>query len=155
MSGRPRYVVGCSFGKDSIATVLIAIEKGEPLDEAVYCEVMFNDEISGEVPEHRDFIYNVAIPKLEKMGVKTNVIRSERTYEQCFTREIKKGIKAGKIKSFPLCGRCNIQRDCKVSPIRKWERKSGGEIIQYIGLAADEQDRLVRKTASKKNITSR
>ena len=39
------------------------------LDEAVYCEVMFDKGISGEVPEHRDFIYETAIPALERMGV--------------------------------------------------------------------------------------
>lgn len=56
MSRRARYIVGCSFGKDSLATVITAVEHGEPLDEAVYCEVMFDEHISGEVPEHRDFI---------------------------------------------------------------------------------------------------
>ena len=39
----PKHVVSCSFGKDSIATILLALEHGEPLDEAVYCEVMFDD----------------------------------------------------------------------------------------------------------------
>ena len=43
-----------------IATVLLAIEHGEPLDEVAYCEVMFDDSISGEIPEHRDFIYEKA-----------------------------------------------------------------------------------------------
>lgn len=38
MSRRARYIVGCSFGKDSLATVITAVEHGEPLDEAVYCE---------------------------------------------------------------------------------------------------------------------
>lgn len=144
MSPAPRYVAGCSFGKDSLATVLIAIEHGEPLDEAVYCEVMFNDEISGEVPEHRDFIYGVAIPKLAKMGVKTNVIRDKRTYVSSFTRVIKSGPHAGQINAFPLCGRCCIQRDCKVPPLKKWKREIGGEVVQYVGLAADEQERLMR-----------
>lgn len=51
MSRRARYIVGCSFGKDSLATVITAVEHGEPLDEAVYCEVMFDEHISGEVPE--------------------------------------------------------------------------------------------------------
>ena len=49
----PKHVASCSFGKDSIATILLALEHGEPLDEAVYCEVMFDDATSGEVPEHR------------------------------------------------------------------------------------------------------
>ena len=39
----PKHVASCSFGKDSIATILLALEHGEPLDEAVYCEVMFDD----------------------------------------------------------------------------------------------------------------
>ena len=32
-----KHVVSCSFGKDSLATILLALEHGEPLDEAVYC----------------------------------------------------------------------------------------------------------------------
>lgn len=47
-----KHVAACSFGKDSIATVILAREHNEPLDEVIYCEVMFDDEISGEVPEH-------------------------------------------------------------------------------------------------------
>lgn len=68
-----RYVASCSFGKDSLATILLARKHGEPLDEAVYCEVMFDKTISGEVPEHRDFIYTKGIPALEKMGISTHI----------------------------------------------------------------------------------
>ena len=77
-----KHIVSCSFGKDSLATILLALEHGEPLDEAVYCEVMFDKAISGEVPEHRDFIYHTAIPKLERMGVppRCSHPRSERSY---------------------------------------------------------------------------
>ena len=32
------HIASCSFGKDSLATILLALEHGEPLDEAVYCE---------------------------------------------------------------------------------------------------------------------
>lgn len=74
----PKHVVSCSFGKDSIATILLALEHGEPLDEAVYCEVMFDNSTSGEVPEHQAFIYQAAIPALEKLGVPVRVLRSEK-----------------------------------------------------------------------------
>ena len=47
---------------------MLALEHGEPLDEAVYCEVMFDKRTSGEVPEHRAFIYETAIPRLEQLG---------------------------------------------------------------------------------------
>lgn len=42
-----KYIASCSFGKDSIATILLAREHSEPLDEIVYCEVMFDENISG------------------------------------------------------------------------------------------------------------
>ena len=35
-----------ALGKDSIATVLLAKRHGEPLDEVVYCEVMFDADVS-------------------------------------------------------------------------------------------------------------
>ena len=38
----PAYIASCSFGKDSIATILLALEHGEPLDAAVFSEVMFD-----------------------------------------------------------------------------------------------------------------
>ena len=108
---RPFHIAGCSFGKDSLASILLAKEHGEPLDEAVYCEVMFDRGISGEVPEHRDFIYNTAIPALERMGVKVAVLRSEQTYVELFTGRITRGPKKGMVRSFPLCGKCAVQRD--------------------------------------------
>ena len=49
MNDRPTYIASCSFGKDSLATILLALEHNEPLDRAVFCEVMFDHErgISG------------------------------------------------------------------------------------------------------------
>lgn len=139
-----KYFASCSFGKDSIATVLLALKYNEPLDEAVYCEVMFDDTISGEPPEHRDFIYNKAIPAFESMGVKVVVVRSEATYMTNFMHTISRGTAEGKTKGFPLCGRCNIQRDCKAVPINRYIKSLGGDYIQYIGIAKDEPKRLLR-----------
>ncbi len=72
-----KYIASCSFGKDSVATILLAREHNEPLDEIVYCEVMFDKEISGELPEHRDFIYNKAIPTFESWGYKKVILRKQ------------------------------------------------------------------------------
>ena len=33
---RPKYVASCSGGKDSVATLLLAAQHNEPLDEAVF-----------------------------------------------------------------------------------------------------------------------
>ena len=70
-----KHILCISGGKDSMATAILALEHGEPLDMAIYCEVMFDKDISGEVPEHRDFVYSQVIPYLEKNGVPVTVVR--------------------------------------------------------------------------------
>ncbi len=141
---RPKFIASCSFGKDSLAAILLAKEHGEPLDEAVYCEVMFDKDISGEVPEHWDFIYGTAIPALERMGVKIVVLRSEKTYVELFTGRVTRGSKKGMVRSFPLCGKCAVQRDCKVRPIERYQKNLPADVVQYVGIAQDEQERLLR-----------
>ena len=84
------HIASCSFGKDSIATILLALENNEPLDRVVFCEVMFDHSrnISGEIPEHIEWIYSTAIPKLETMGVKVDVVKSERDYLYFFRNAV-------------------------------------------------------------------
>ena len=140
----PKFVASCSFGKDSLAALLLAKEHGEPLDEAVYCEVMFDKDISGEVPEHRDFIYGTAMPALKRMGVKIVVLHSEKTYVELFTGRVTRGPKKGMIRSFPICGKCAVQRDCKIRPLQRYQKTLPPGTVQYIGIAQDEQERLLR-----------
>lgn len=156
MSGMPdpncmpvKHIASCSFGKDSLATVLLAQKYGEPLDEVVYCEVMFDNGISGEVPEHRDFIYNKAIPALNRMGVEVVVLRAYQTYVRLFTSKITRGPKKGMVRSFPICGRCVIQRDCKARPIYRYLKTLPVHVVQYVGIAKDETDRLFRMEGRK------
>lgn len=139
-----RYLASCSFGKDSLAAILLAKKHGEPLDEAVYCEVMFDKTISGEVPEHRDFIYTKGIPALERMGIKVTILRSEKTYVDLFTGRVTRGPKKGMVRSFPVCGKCYVQRDCKLKPILRYRKTPPPDTVQYIGYAKDEQERLLR-----------
>ena len=141
-----KYLASCSFGKDSIATILLAIENNEPLDGAVFSEVMFDlaRNISGENPEHIEWIYQVAIPELEALGCPVEVVRAERDYVSYFSKIINKGTRARQAIVFPIGGMCAIQRDCKVAPIHKWYKQFTEPIIQYVGIAADEPRRLAR-----------
>ena len=147
-----RYIASCSFGKDSIAAILLAIRHQEPLDEAVYCEVMFDKDISGEIPEHWAFIYGTAIPALESMGVKVRVLRAEQTYVSLFTGRITRGPKKGLLRAFPICGRCAVQRDCKLRPIIQYQKSLPADTVQYIGIAKDEQERLLRLGGNKVSL---
>ena len=87
------YIASCSFGKDSIATILLALENNEPLDRVVFSEVMFDysRNISGEIPEHIEWVYSTAIPKLESMGIKVDVVRAKKDYKWFFTNHIRRG----------------------------------------------------------------
>ena len=51
-----KYIASWSGGKDSTATIILAHIHHEPLDEIIFSEVMFDEKISGEIPEHIDFI---------------------------------------------------------------------------------------------------
>ena len=140
-----QYIASCSFGKDSIATVILAHLNNEPLDLIVFSEVMFDKDISGEHPLHIDFIYNKAIPIFESWGYKVKVLRSNKTYKDCFFNvcgERAKPERIGKYRGFPIAFKCKINSDCKVGPIKKFFK--GLDCIQYVGIAADEPKRLER-----------
>ena len=96
------------------------------------------------MPEHRDFIYGTAIPALERMGVTIRVLRGTQTYVGLFTGRITRGPKKGMLRAFPICGRCAVQRDCKLKPILRYQKSLPPDTVQYIGIAQDEQERLLR-----------
>ena len=142
-----KHIASCSFGKDSIATVILAHINNEPIDLIVYSEVMFDENISGEHPLHRDFIYNKAIPIFESWGYEVKVLRSDKTYKDCFLWKIcrsNKDNRIGKHSGFPLAFGCKINRDCKIPPIREFYKTIKEDVTQYVGIAIDEPVRLSR-----------
>lgn len=84
------HIASCSFGKDSIASILLALENNEPLDRVVFSEVMFDRSrnISGERPKHIEWVYSTAIPRLEEMGIKVDVVKAEKDYLHFFTNAV-------------------------------------------------------------------
>ena len=84
------HIASCSFGKDSIATLLLALEHNEPLDRTVFAEVMFDHErgISGEIPEHIDWIYSTAIPKLRSLGITVDIVKAKKDYVSFFANAV-------------------------------------------------------------------
>ena len=142
-----KHIASCSFGKDSIATVILAHLNNEPIDLIVYSEVMFDENISGEHPLHRDFIYNKAIPTFESWGNEVKVLRSDKTYKDCFFNvcgERAKPERVGKLRGFPIGWACKVNSDCKVPPIKKFYKNIKEDVTQYVGIAIDEPVRLAR-----------
>jgi len=150
-----KYIASCSGGKDSIATVLLAHEHREPLDMVLFSEVMFDKNISGELPEHIDFIKNKAFPLFESWGYETKILHANRTYMENFMREPTKGKRFGtgaKI-GFPMPMKCDINKSIKVKAIREFYQSITEEVTQYIGIAIDEPKRLNRLHQQKNRIS--
>lgn len=117
------YIASFSGGKDSAATIILAKEHDEPLDEIIFSEVMYSKNISGELPEHINFIKNVAFPLFETWGFKTRILRAEKTYLDVFYSFLERSKhqeRIGKMAGFPMIGKCVINRDCKVKVIENY-----------------------------------
>ncbi len=139
-----------------MAQTIVAIENGEPLDENLWCEVMFDKDISAEVPEHRDFMYEIAIPKLERYyGIKTKVVRSEVTMVDLFYHVCTKGKSVGKRLGFPIPGKCMINRELKLKPMRDYINTIPGDVMQYVGIAIDEPERLAKLKPGRESILAK
>lgn len=149
-----KYIASFSGGKDSVAQIILAHEHNEPLDMIIFAEVMFDKEISGELPEHIQFIKEKCIPQFEEWGYKTEILHGKKTYMDCFNSIVKRSKieeRNGKKTGFPMAGKCNINRECKINPINTFMKQyKNDDIVQYIGIAADEPKRLKRLEGTNK-----
>lgn len=138
-----------SGGKDSTASIIICYENGIHLDGIIMSEVMFDHSrnISGENPRHIDWVYNVAIPIIEKQfGYKVTVLRAKDDYVTLFNRVIKNSRKGnnGKIWGFALGGMCYCNNYLKVGVMKKWKKSLSEPYEDIVGIAKDEEKRLER-----------
>lgn len=140
-----KYLISWSGGKDSTATVILAHEHGLPVDEIIFCEVMYDRlrGISGELPEHIDFINNVAKPKFEEWGYKVTIVRAESDFLDLFYHRKTKGKRIGMMAGYLMSGKCLANKPLKVFPLKNY-KKQFGEYCEYIGIAIDEPERLKR-----------
>lgn len=76
-------VFNLSFGKDSMATLLLAIEQGIPIDRVIYVDIKFNDEISGEHPIMVEWIPTAEKRLKERFGITVEHAFSK-TYLEAF-----------------------------------------------------------------------
>jgi 3'-phosphoadenosine 5'-phosphosulfate sulfotransferase (PAPS reductase)/FAD synthetase len=149
------HIASCSFGKDSIATILLALENNEIIDRAVFAEVMFDHKrnITGEIPENIQWIKEVAIPKLESMGVRVDLVKAKDDYVSVCSRKFKTPKPNGIVYYGVQNSRpCYANTYLKLEPIKQYYKKIGKEydIIQYIGIASDEPQRLKRLEGTNK-----
>lgn len=145
-----KYITSWSGGKDSTASIILEHIHGLPPSDIVFSEVMFDKDrgISGELPEHIDFIKNKAIPIFESWGHKVEILHADKDYLDLFyhvrTRSRTPEYN-GKFSGFPLGRSCWINSHVKFEPFSKYlKHYLIDDVIQYVGIAADEPERLER-----------
>ena len=134
-----KHIVSWSGGKDSTAMLLRMIELDYKIDEIIFVDIRFNNEIGGELPEMYEYI-----DRVEKyINRPITRIKSEYTFKDYFYKEYEKGKRKGSIYGFPhtLGGWCNSR--LKIKPINKYKREVG-DCLMYVGIATDEPKRLAR-----------
>lgn len=150
-----KYYVSWSGGKDSTATIILAHLHKIPIDGIVFSEVMFDKSrgISGELPEHIDFVKNKAIPIFEEWGYSVMILRAQKDYLDLFY-SIKKNSKVqnrnGKFWGFPLGGMCFVNSILKIPSIELFKKNLKEDCTWFVGIAGDELERLKRLKASNK-----
>lgn len=139
-----KYVASCSFGKDSLAMLIKIKELGLPLDEVIYCDIKFNNNISGEMPLMAQFIPKAEKILKEKYGITVKHLSYEKTFIEQFYTVKQKGKRKGQIYGFPFTigAWCNAR--LKISPINKYINSIKDDVIQYVGIAYDEPERYER-----------
>lgn len=147
-----KYIANFSGGKDSTASIILAHEHNESLDLIIFSEVMFDKNISGELPEHIDFIKNKAFPLFNSWGYETKILHADKTYMDNFFREPTRGKRFGsglKV-GFPMSMKCDINKSIKIKAIKDFYMTIEEDVTQYIGIAIDEPKRLARLNGTNK-----
>ena len=151
-------IFNLSFGKDSMATLILAAEQGIPIDRVMYCEIKFNDEISGEHPLMAEWI-PTAEKRLKKLfGVTVDHAYSGVSFYEQFYKVKQKGNHIGELYGFPyvIGAWCNDR--LKLQAIKKYEAQFRNEgTTTFVGIAYDEPvrwERMLKKETDKHKYRS-
>ena len=137
-------VFNLSFGKDSMATLLLAIEQGIPIDRVMYCDIRFNNEISGEPPIMAEWIPTAEKRLKELFDVTVDHAYSGVSFEEQFYKVYKRGSRTGEIYGFPLTLKAWCNQRLKVDAIQKYSNELPPHRTHFVGIAYDEPIRWER-----------
>ena len=145
---KPQYhVASFSGGKDSTAMVLHMIERGDHLDEVIFCDTTM------EFPAMLRHVEKVK-KVVEAAGIKFTTLRAEHDFEYYLADIHVKGRKTSH-DHFGIPGYgwpshkvrwCTKHLKTEVIDIYLSALREHYDVIQYIGIAADEDYRLERKS---------
>lgn len=142
------YILSLSYGKDSIVVPEICKRHDLPLDRIVHVEIMATPEIHSDLPPMLGFKKKADKIIKERYGIEVEHIHAPKSYEEHFYSVFQKGKNKGNIYGFPvqIGAWCNSR--LKLSVLNQFNKP---DITQYIGICADEPERLARLTGNERS----
>ena len=131
-----KHIANVSFGKDSLAMLLMLIEKGYPLDEVIFFDT----------GKEFQAIYNLrdkVLPILQKHGIKYTELKPKLPFDyMMFEKPVKKrGTNIIHKYGYSWCGgNCRWGTAQKTNTLNKYI----GDNYSYVGIAADETKRIAK-----------
>ena len=137
-----KYIASVSFGKDSLAMLILLLEKHKPLDEVIFYDTGME---FAAIYDIRDAI----LPLLKNRGILYTELRPQNSFEyDMLERPVTSHgcVHCG----YSWCGRrARWGTTFKTKALDGHSKKCGDEVRQYIGIAADEPERLARLSPNK------
>lgn len=132
-----KYIASVSFGKDSLAMLLLILSRGEPLDEVIFYDTGMEFQAIYDI---RDRI----VPILKENGIKYTELKPKQSFEYTMFNKSVRHRNGTCSKGYSWCGgRCRWGTTEKNKSISKYLNQNyGNDYIEYIGIASDETERL-------------
>lgn len=156
------YVLSLSYGKDSLACLEAIKQLGYPLDRIVHAECWATDTIPADLHPMVEFKKKADQQILDRYGITVEHICASRaverererervTYENTFYRRMySKKYGREQIYGFPTTKGAWCNSRLKMAALNAIKQHSNIRTVQYLGIAADEPERIARHT--KKDI---
>lgn len=132
-----KYIASVSFGKDSLAMLLLLIENRYDIDEVIFYDTGMEFQAIYDI---RDIIKGL----LKKLNIKYTELKPTESFEyKMLEKEVHK--RNGKIqRGYGLCGgRCRWETTEKNRTIEKYLKEQyGQDYMEFIGIAYDEIARI-------------
>jgi len=131
-----KYIASVSFGKDSLAMLLMLIEKNYPLDYVVFYDTGMEFD---SIYHIRDEIKS----KLKELNIEyVELHPQEPFWISMLIREVKYRKQEGYHYGFSWCGgACRWGTSGKLQAIDKFKKTIDDDVTDYVGIAADEPQR--------------
>ena len=134
-----RYIASCSFGKDSLALILKLLELKYPLDEVIFYDsgvefqaIYSNKNKLKTILESKNITFTELKPTYNFIYLMTEKPVNKRDFS------VQNGYK--------WCGgKCRWGTTYKLQAIKNHYKQYNDFVVEYVGIAADEQERLLRE----------